>query len=74
MWRYRNAAHYLAGVLLALSSMVSWTLPVVGCIMFLVYEVDEDWHIKDNAYHDILECMLGFFLATTGLIVWRLLL
>ena len=66
---FYKLAHYIAGILIALSSMVSWTLPIVGAIMFLVYEVDEDWHLHDKAYHDILEAMLGFFVATAGLII-----
>lgn len=73
MWRYRNLAHYLAGIITAVSSLVSWVLPLVGAIFFLTYEVDEDWHIRDKAYHDILEAMIGFFVATAGLISWRFL-
>lgn len=74
MWRYRNAAHYIVGLLIALSSMVNWVLPLVGAVLFLFYEVDEDWHLYDEAYHDILEAMIGFFIATAGLIIWRLVL
>ena len=69
MWTYKNAAHYIAGILIAVSCLVSWTLPIIGAIMFLVYEVDEDWHLHDKAYHDILEAMLGFFLAVVGLLI-----
>ena len=74
MPKYRNIAHYLAGALTALSSEVSWVLVIVGAILFLAYEVDEDWHLYDEAYHDILEFMLGFFIAVTGLIIWRVFL
>ena len=74
MWRYRNAAHYLAGVLIAGSCLVSWSLTLVGTALFLAYEVDEDWHLYDEAYHDILEAMIGFFVAVAGLIVWRVIL
>ncbi len=71
MWRYRNAAHYLVGMIIVMSSMVHWVLPLIGVGLFLAYEVDEDWHLYDEAYHDILEAMIGFFVATTGLIAWR---
>lgn len=71
MWRYRNAAHYLAGIIVALSSQVHWTLPLGGMALFLTYEVNEDWHLHDQAYHDILEFMLGFFVTVAGLIIWR---
>jgi hypothetical protein len=72
MWRYRNAAHYLVGVLVAMSSLVNWVLPLTGIIFFLTYELDEDWHLYDQAYRDILEAMIGFFIAVSGIIIWRL--
>ena len=74
MPKYRNIAHYLAGILTALSCEVNWVLPIVGAILFLAYEVDEDWHISDEAFHDILEFMIGFFVCVAGLIIWRVFL
>lgn len=74
MIKYRNAAHYLVGILVALSSLVNWVLPLIGTVFFLTYELDEDWHLYDQAYHDILEAMIGFFIAVSGLIIWRLFL
>lgn len=73
MPKYRNVAHYLVGIIIVMSSQVHWTLPLVGVLLFLAYEVDEDWHLYDEAYHDILEAMLGFFVTVAGLIIWRLL-
>ncbi len=73
MWRYRNAAHYLAGVIIAVSSLVEWTLPLVGTAFLVIYEVDEDFHLYDKAYQDILEAMIGFFVAVGVLVIWRLL-
>ena len=54
--------------------MVHWTLPILGAVLFLAYEVDEDFHISDEAFHDILEAMIGFFITVAGLIIWRLIL
>lgn len=71
--KYRNAAHYLAGILTALSSLVAWILPLVGFAGFLAYELNEDWHLHDKAYHDILEYLIGFFVATGGMIIWNIL-
>lgn len=73
MWglKYRNFAHYLVGILTAMSSLVNWVLPVIGCIGFMVYELNEDWHRKDEAYYDVLEFLVGFFIAVTGLIIWE---
>ena len=60
-FRYRNATHYLVGILLALSPILHWTLPLVGITLFLAYQVNEDWHLRDKAFLDILECAIGFF-------------
>lgn len=74
MWRYRNAAHYLVGIIISLSSLVHWTLPLVGFGLFVSYELNEDWHWGDEAYRDLLECCIGFFTATGGIILWRFIL
>lgn len=71
--KYRNAAHYLAGILTAISTTVSWALPLIGFAGFLAYELNEDWHLSDKAYHDILEYLMGFFVATGGLVIWNFL-
>lgn len=71
MGRVKRIAHYLTGVLITLSVLVHWILPVVGVLLFLVYEFDEDWHLNDKAFKDILECAIGFFIAIAGILVWR---
>ncbi len=73
MDRIKHIAHYLVGVLIAGGALAHWTLPLIGTALFLVYEIDEDWHLYDQAYKDILEAAIGFFAAVTGLIAWRLL-
>ena len=70
MWRYRNAAHYLAGALTALSALVSWVLPLVGAGVFLVYELQEDKILHDEAYPDILEFAIGYF-TTCAILIGR---
>jgi len=72
--KYRNFAHYLVGVLMVLGALISPAIPIVLLLLFLVYEVDEDWHLYDQAYRDILEAMIGFFVATSAIIVWRVVL
>jgi hypothetical protein len=69
--KYRNALHYLVGILTALSALISVGLPLVGALMFLVYEMDEDWHIRDSAYHDILEAEVGFWVAVGAMLLVR---
>lgn len=65
----RDIAHVLAGVIVALSPLVHWTLPMVGAGSFMLYEVIEAWHVGDKPHYDILEFILGFFLAVTGLLI-----
>lgn len=33
---------------------------VLFCNMFIIYELNEDWHIKDNAWKDIFGWLCGF--------------
>ena len=74
MWRYRHAAHYLVGILIAMSALVSWSLPFVGAALFVIYEIRQHKAIKDFAYLDILEAVIGFFVAVAGLVIWEVLL
>lgn len=60
--------HVLVGVLTVLSIYVSPVFPVLGFVGFIIYELDEDWHISDYAYKDIREFMVGFF-ATISVIL-----
>jgi len=69
VWRYRNIAHYLAGIITALSYILSPVLPILGAGLFIIYELNEDWHLHDRAYHDILEFMIGFYFCLVGLII-----
>lgn len=71
--KYRNFAHYIVGILTACSILVSEVLAVIGFLGFLAFELNEDWHLYDKAYKDILEFLIGFFVAVAGLIAWKLL-
>ena len=52
-------AHYLWGLLIAIEAHVSPTLAWIMFAGFIVYELDEDWHIRDGAYRDIREMLIG---------------
>jgi len=65
----KDIAHVLAGVIVALSPLVHWTLPLIGASSFMLYEVIEARYIADKPHCDILEFMSGFFLAVTGLLI-----
>jgi hypothetical protein len=64
----RSPFHYLAGFITAAAALVSWVLVLVGAAIFCLYELNEDRWLRDEAYKDIREFMVGFFVATGGLI------
>ena len=54
----------------ALAAWLCFNLPAIGTpffIGFLVYEIAEDWRIKDRGYKDILGFLWGF--AVTGAVL-----
>lgn len=65
--------HILAGVITILGSMISLVVPLVLFSGFMIYELNEDWHLSDQAYKDILEYCIGMY-ACVGVIVCLLML
>ncbi len=56
-----SVAHFVGGVI---TGMVSRANPILAVLMFtvlIIYELDEDWHLNDNAYKDIFEYMVGLY-------------
>ena len=56
--------HLLAGVITV--ATIIYLSPVVGTLMFIVfiiYELNEDWHISDSAFIDILFYAIGLYVA-----------
>jgi len=49
---------------------IGWWLAVIFAVGFLVYEVDEDWHISDEAYKDVKGFIWG--LGIMGVVVFGL--
>ena len=64
-----SASHFLAGLLSSLAVAVSPVLTVVGFLVFLIYELDEEWKLNDVAYEEIREYGAGFFLGIAVLLV-----
>jgi len=52
--------HGAFGLLMALIVLFEPVLTVVGFILFLIYEFDEEWHLHDEAYEEIREALYGF--------------
>jgi hypothetical protein len=58
----KQIIHFLAGVLTAYTSFYNIALSILMFIVFVIYELDEDWHIRDQAYKDILVYALGLYM------------
>lgn len=56
-----TVSHMSAGILTILGGLVA---PIVGVLLFvgfMIYELNEDWHISDQAFRDILEYCIGMY-------------
>ncbi len=66
-----GVGHFVGGVLTALAAyFLSPALAAIMFACFIIYEIDEDWHIKDKAYRDIRVYAVGLFGAVAFLIWW----
>ncbi|MEM4469199.1 MAG: hypothetical protein QXS32_09055 [Candidatus Nezhaarchaeales archaeon] len=43
-------------------------LPTLALIAFIVYELNEEWHLRDEAYEDLAEFMAGMFVGMVMLL------
>jgi len=58
---FTKLIHVLCGFLTAYSTEFSIILPILLFLVFILYELDEDWHISDNAYEDIRDYAIGLY-------------
>jgi hypothetical protein len=56
-----SVAHFFGGIVTGVVSRVNPILAILMFITFIIYELDEDWHLNDNAYKDIFEYMVGLY-------------
>ncbi len=64
--------HFIAGFLTALTTYYNNMLSILLFIIFIIYELDEDWHLSDQAFKDILEYAVGLYAAAIILLVVEL--
>ena len=72
MWRFRHPAHYVAGLVTVAGALVSWVLVLVSFGGFIIYELNEDYHLTDQAFRDILEYLIGLNVGIVIFVVLRL--
>lgn len=70
--RATSLAHYVAGAITAIATTINPIAAIIGFLGFIIYEVDEDWHLNDKAFHDIKEYMIGYFATLTLLLTLTL--
>jgi hypothetical protein len=58
--------HALFGFVSTLSVLVHPILPALSAVLFVIYELDERFHLHDEAYQEIREYLYGF---AAGLVV-----
>ena len=66
-------AHFVGGLWSGVLAMIGYgVFSALFVVLFLVYEMNEDWHISDEAFVDICEFMIGMFVGSIiGIIIWR---
>lgn len=69
---YARPVHIAAGAVTAVASLQSWLLGLLLFSVFIIYELDEDWHISDGAFVDIRDYALGLYIASLLLILLQM--
>ncbi len=62
-------AHVIAGIITILSYQLCFILPLILYLGFRDYELNEEFHIKDMAFKDIQEYIIGLFIGTIVLLI-----
>jgi len=70
--KYRHCAHWVAGLIIPTSYLLSPFLPFTLAFLFVAYEVSQYRIKKDELHLDILEALVAAFISTGGLLIWRL--
>jgi hypothetical protein len=58
-------AHVLFGALTALVSIVQPVLSIINTMLYIMYQLDQEWHLRDEAYDEILEFAVGLAIGET---------
>ena len=66
---FYTLAHVTFGFLASVSVLISPILTVINFLIFLIYELDEEWNISDEAYEELREYGFGFGLGTVVMLI-----
>ncbi|MEM4473944.1 MAG: hypothetical protein QXY75_03055 [Candidatus Bathyarchaeia archaeon] len=58
-------AHVVFGIISALSIIIHPIWPILTSLLFIIYELDEEWHLNDEAYDELKEYMMGVAIGIT---------
>jgi len=62
----------IGAAIVVLQQEIHWSVSLSMTLLFLIYEVCEDWRLKDGAYVDIQGGIGGIIFASIGYILWRI--
>ena len=69
-----DMAHFTFGLLSALSVVIHPILTVIAFLIFIFYELDQDFRLSDYAYQEIYQYGFGFGLGIVILLFFKILI
>lgn len=67
----RLLMHIPAGLITCLAIYIHWSLVLTFFGAFTIYEINEDKHIEDRAFHDILGYLFGLGIGIVVLFILK---
>jgi len=65
-----SIAHYVAGFLIPyIAIYIHWSISLIATILFILYELDEEFHLSDESYIDIKEFLIGLYIGCVSIII-----
>jgi hypothetical protein len=68
-----DLAHIAFGIITAIVSKINIIFSILNTILFIIYELNEEWRINDYAYEDIREFVVGLTIGEVLLLALGLL-
>jgi len=68
-----DLAHIAFGAITAIVSKINIVFSIINTFLFVLYELDEEFHLCDESYEDIKEFTIGLTIGEALLLVAELL-